>query len=405
MEALKTEEDLEVATRGMRDLQARWKQVALAPRVQGEVMWRRFKAAQDEVFQRTAAHVAAQNEARTANLAGKQALCDRAEALANSSDWVRTALALQELQAEWKTIGSATREREKAVWERFRGACDRFFKRRQEDLKGRRELWATNMKQKVALCENAEALADSTDWDTTVGQLQRMQTEWKSIGPVKKSQSDVVWKRFRTACDRFFERYKQKDQVDLVAKAAPREAAIRDLASLVPAEGTIEVEAPSDVVAAIQQAREVWQQAPDLPFHAKEELTGRYQQVLGQLVAARPGAFSGTDLDPELTRQRMAKLVEKVEALAPTEKSGAATLSPTERLAQKLREGLAASTLTGGQGTASDESRWREVEQELRRAQAHWRRLGPVPVDVARPLNERFQRACRRLSEQRNKAS
>ena len=405
MEALKTEEDLEVATRGMRDLQARWKQVALAPRVKGEVMWRRFKAAQDKVFQRTAVHVAAQNEARAASLARKQALCDRAEALANSSDWVRTALALQELQAEWKTIGPASRGREKAVWERFRRACDRFFKRRQENLKGRRELWAANMKQKVALCESAEALADSTDWDATAGQLRRMQTEWKSIGPVKKSQSDAVWKRFRTACDRFFERHKHRDQVDLVAKAAPREAAIRELASLVPTDGTIAVEAPSDVIAAIQQARAAWQRAPDLPRHAKEELTGRYQQVLGQLVVAWPGAFSGTDLDPELTRRRMAKLVEKVEAMAPTEKPGAATLSPTERLARQLREALAANTLTGGQGAASNESRWREVEQELRRAQAQWVRLGPVPVDVARPLNERFQRACRRLFEQRKIAS
>ena len=401
MEALKTEQDLDVAVRRMRDLQARWKQVALAPRVQGEVMWRRFKTAQDEVFQRTGTHVAAQNEARADSFAQKQVLCDRAEALASSSDWVRTALALQELQAEWKTIGPVSRGHENAIWERFREACDRFFKRRQEDLKQRRELWTANMKRKVALCESTEALTDSTEWDATAGQLKRMQTEWKRIGPVKKSQSEAVWKRFRTACDRFFERHKHRDQVDLVAKSAPREEVIRTLALLVRAEGTTTPEVPDDLIAAIQQAREAWQHAPDLPRHAREELTLRYQHVLGQLVAAWPSAFSGTDLDPEVTRQQMAKLVEKVEALVPTVAQGAATLSPTERLAQQLREALAANAITGGQGAASGESRWREVEQEMRRVQAQWARLGPVPVAIARPLSERFQRACRRVSDQK----
>ena len=118
----------------MRELQGRWKQVALAPRAQGEAMWRRFKAAQDEVFARTSAHMAAQNEERHGNLARKQALSERAEALADSTDWVRTATEIQKLQAEWKTIGPVTRGHEKAVWERFRAACDRFFTRRQEDL-------------------------------------------------------------------------------------------------------------------------------------------------------------------------------------------------------------------------------------------------------------------------------
>jgi hypothetical protein len=101
----------------------------------------------------------------------------------------------------------------------------------------------------------------------------------------------------------------------------------------------------------------------------------------------------------------MQQLVEKVEAMVPAVGETAATLSPTERLAQRLREALAANAMTGGQGAASDESRWREAEQELHRVQAQWVRLGPVPVELARPLNERFQHACRRFSEQQKKAS
>ena len=152
MEALKAEENLEVAARRMRELQARWKQVALAPRAQGEAMWRRFKTAQDEVYARTSAFFAAQNEERAGNLVRKQALCDRAEALAGSTDWVKTASEIQALQAEWKTIGPVARGHEKAIWERFRRACDQFFTRRQEDLKHRKEEWAGNLARKEALC-------------------------------------------------------------------------------------------------------------------------------------------------------------------------------------------------------------------------------------------------------------
>src|SRR6478735_3979087 len=139
----------------MRELQSRWKQVALAPRAQGEAMWRRFKTAQDEVFSRTAAFFAAQNEERQHNLARKLALCEQAEALADSSDWVKTATAIQALQAEWKTVGPVTR--------------------RQEDLKRRKDEWAGNLARKEALCEQAEALADSTDWDNAAVHVKRLQ--------------------------------------------------------------------------------------------------------------------------------------------------------------------------------------------------------------------------------------
>ena len=136
----------------MRELQARWKQVALAPRAQGEAMWRRFKTAQDDVFARTSQHLAAQNEERGANLLKKQALCERAAAMADSTDWVKTAAEIQQLQADWKTIGPVSRGHEKAIWERFRAACDRFFTRRQEDLKHRKEEWSANLAKKEELC-------------------------------------------------------------------------------------------------------------------------------------------------------------------------------------------------------------------------------------------------------------
>jgi hypothetical protein len=407
MEALKAEENLDVAGRRMRELQARWKPVALAPRAQGEVMWRRFKTAQDEVFARTSAHFAAQNEERAGNLTKKQALCERAEALADSTDWVKTATEIQALQAEWKSIGPVARGHEKAIWERFRAACDRFFTRRQEDLKRRKEEWSGNLTRKEALCAKAEALADSTEWDSAAAQFKQLQAEWKTIGPVRKSRSEAIWQRFRAACDRFFDRYKHRDQLELQEKAVVRDTVIRELEALVPADGAPESPAPENLYATVQQARTRWAQAPELPRALQQDLAARYHQAVGRLVATWPEAFASTDLDPEMTRKRMEKLLARVEEIVSAQPSRPANLSPTELLAQQLRERLASNTIAGGGNRASEneESRWRASEQEVRSAQAQWMRLGPVPANIAGPLNERFQRACRRFFDSRRRAS
>jgi len=407
MEALKAEENLETASRRMRELQARWKQVALAPRAQGEAMWRRFKAAQDEVFARTSAHLAAQNEERAANLVAKLALCERAEALADSTDWVKTAAEIQGLQADWKKIGPVSRGHEKAVWERFRAACDRFFTRRQDDLKHRKEEWASNLAKKEALCEKAEAVADSTEWENAASQLKRLQAEWKSVGPVRKSKSEAVWQRFRGACDRFFDRYKHRDQVELQEKAAARDQIIRDLEALLPQNGSIG-DAPENLYARVHDARTKWQHAPEVPRLVQQDLAARYHQAIGQLIGTWPGAFAGTDLDPETTRKRMEKLLTKVEELLPAAQQRAQTrqLTPTELLAEKWRERLAANTIAGSRAAEENEEiRWRNAEQEVRSAQSQWTRLGPVPAEVAGPLNERFQRAVRRFYDSRRKVS
>ncbi len=407
MEALGTEENLDVAARQMREIQGRWKVVALAPRTQGEAVWQRFKTAQDRVFVRTSAYLAAQHEARTANLAKKIALIEQAEALAGSTDWARTAASMQALQGEWKAIGPIARGSEKALWERFRKACDQFFTKRQEDLQRRKDEWSTNLAKKDALCEAAEGLSESTEWDAAASQLKRLQAEWKAIGPVRKAKAEVVWQRFRGACDHFFERYKNRGQIELQSKVAPRDHVIRDLEALLPAEGQEAASPPEGIVAALQQARAVWQKAPELPRPVQQDMAARYHQALGRIVARWPDAFAGTELDPVSTRKRMEHLLAKVEELlrAQPRATTAREESPAERLARQLRDRLATNTISGGKAAEQDETKWRAADQEVRSLQAQWTRLGPVPADVAGPLNERFQRACRKFYDEHRRAS
>jgi hypothetical protein len=395
----------EKAATEMRALQERWKQVAAAPRSQAEVLWTRFKAAQEQVYEKCKDFFAQQAAERQENLKRKEALCVQAEALSDSTDWVKTADALKALQAEWKAIGGVTRGREKAVWERFRAACDKFFTRRQEDLKTRKHDWAENLARKEALIAEAEQLAQSTEWDKAIARIKQLQAEWKGIGPVKKSKSEAVWQRFRGACDTLFERYKNKDHAALQGKLEDRETAVAEIEALVPAaDAAADAPAPADLYAHVQAARARWLQGPELPRHVLTPLGDRVNAALLALVTRWPQAFAGTDLDPETTARKMEKLCAKVEALLPQDAHvPAEKLSPAEMLARQWREALAANTMGVGAARQAEEARQRAIEQEVRSAQSAWARLGPLAPEQRKPLQERFDRAIRKLQETRRR--
>jgi hypothetical protein len=400
------EAEPEKAANEMRALQERWRPVAAAPRSQASALWTRFKTAQDQVYEKCKDFFAQQNAERGENLKKKIALAERAEALQDSTDWVRTAEAIKQLQAEWKEIGPVTRGHERASWERFRAACDKFFTRRQEDLKQRKHDWTENLRKKEALVTEAEQLAQSSEWEKAAARIKQIQVEWKGIGPVKRSKSEAIWQRFRAACDLFFERFKNRDQVALQGKVADRETAVVELETLVPAEDAADAPMPDDLFARVQAARARWVQGPELPRHTLTPLADRVNEALLKLVTRFPQAFTGTDLDPGATRDRMQKLIAKVEKLLPAESAEPAkNLSPAELLARQWREALAANTMGAGAARQAEDARQRAAEQEVRSAQAAWNRLGPLPAEERRPLQERFDRSVRKFFEMRRRTA
>jgi hypothetical protein len=396
-EALLGEEDLAEAARKLRDLDARWKQAKEAPRDKAEELWTRFKAARDVVRERVDVFFAKQAEELAENLRRKEALCEKAEALAESTDWVKTADDLRRLQAEWKQVGPVPRAQSRKIWNRFRQPCDRFFKHWQEHRGQRNKEWTENLAQKEALCAKAEAVMDSTDWEATSAELKQLQAEWRRIGAVKRSRSEAVWRRFRKACDHFFDRYQHRDALALKAVQEAREQMCADLESLLPAEDAGAV-TPGDLVARVQAAQTAWRQAGELPRDAMGPLDERFAGVCGRLVELFPRAFAGTELDPEASRGKAERLIARVEGLledlAP--ESGAAAIGTAEELAARLRDALAANTI-GGKEAA--EARWHSATSEVEATQAAWRRLGPMPGAEGRALAGRFERACGRFFE------
>jgi hypothetical protein len=407
MEALEALEDPEAIAKEVRALQEQWRNAADVPRAQAEALWRRFKAAHDRVWPRCEAHFAEQAKVRGENLARKVALCERAEALAESTNWIATAEEIKGLQAEWKTIGPVSRGREKAIWERFRAGCDRFFTRRHDDLVRRKAQWAEALVKKEALCVQAEALAQSTDWETAAADVRRLQAEWKTVGPVKKSRSEAIWQRFRSACDQFFVRYSQRHETARAERIAARVAICALLEGLVPGADAPSTEPPADVMLTVRDLRKRWQQeiaARGVDLETARTLDKRFDAANAAVVAAWPSVFGGSDLDPEANRKRLEAIVRRMEDLArsisgPAADTADTALSPSTRLAAMLKEALAANTIGG---KVDEDSRVRAALDEVRQAQASWSRVGPVPEPVRRALADRFQRACRRIQERQS---
>ena len=386
-----TPEQLDEAAKELHIIQERWKQAADAPRAQAQALWHRYRQAADPVQARVRDFYAQRAEERNKNLILKMALIERAEAIADSTDWVKTAEEFKKLQAEWQAIGAVPRQDSRTTWKRFRDACDRFFTRRNADLAQRKEVWSANLARKEALCVRAEELAASTNWESAASEMRRMQTEWKAIGPVRRSKSEAIWQRFRTAADTFFDRYKRRDQIELELKQADREALVTEVETLADTAPTAE---PAAVLEQVRSLRNRWNQSTPVVRQGADPLSARFMTAVERLITGTPDAFRGTELDTEANRQRMEKLVAKVEGFL-TE--AAAPASSSEALATMLREALASNTIGG---RAGEESKWKAMAEDVRQAQSSWTRLGPVPGDAGRELSDRFHKACNRFYEQ-----
>ena len=261
------------------------------------------------------------------------------------------------------------------------------------DLAQRKELWAKNYERKEALCLEAEALAESPDADA-VGAVGRLQAEWRKVGPVKRSRSDAIWERFRTACAAVAERLAEKEEAALADKVAEREALCGELEALVPPEGDGPGEAPEGLAEKVKGVRQRWEKTGAVPIRRAKSLAFRFHEAVGKVVAAFPEAFRGTDIDPQESRRRMEQLCERVERLAPAEAACRGELSPAQLLAARWRETLAANTM----GAKADPAAERRAQaDEVKRAQVEWKRLAPLHGAEGQRLATRFKQACDRF--------
>ena len=213
-EALAVEPSIVEAFHKLQKLHDEWREVGPVANEYKESLWERFKAASSRINKQHQEYFETIKQEQVKNLELKTELCQTTEALAEQpytsrKEWNKASDKLLEIQKVWRTIGFAPKKDNTRIYERFRAACDRFFEAKREFYAGVKTEMEHNLQLKNEICEAAEALQNSDDWKHATDELIALQAKWKEVGTVSRRYSDQVWKRFRAACDKFFERKSQ----------------------------------------------------------------------------------------------------------------------------------------------------------------------------------------------------
>lgn len=280
------EPDIVVAFRRLQVLHDKWREIGPVNKELREEIWNRFKDVSAQINKAYQAFFEERKARERANEDAKTALCEQIEALDFSelqtySAWDEMTKRIIAFQDEWKKVGFASRKNNNALFARFRASCDKFFAAKADFFRKMKESLAENLEKKIALCEEAEALRESTDWRKTSDRLAALQREWKQIGAVAKKHSDVVWKRFLAACDYFFE---QKKKATTGTRKAEQEnlklkkAVVDELIALEQQQLD-----RSAMLKAIRELQARWQQIGHVPFSEKDKVYKEYRAVVDRL--------------------------------------------------------------------------------------------------------------------------
>lgn len=199
------------AFKQLQKLHDRWREVGPVPRENKDDIWERFKVSTTKINKKHQQYFEVRKEEQKKNLEAKQALCEQVEEInkleiTTPKEWGDKSKEIIKLQKVWKTIGFASPKDNNRIYRRFREGCDKFFTARRDFYAKNKELEQHNLEMKTELCMQAEALKDSEDWHKTTQDLINIQRQWKEIGPIPRKHSTALWKRFRSACDHFFEK-------------------------------------------------------------------------------------------------------------------------------------------------------------------------------------------------------
>lgn len=281
-EKLAEDENVVEAFHELQKLHEQWKEFGPVAKEFRESIWDRFKAATSIINKKYQAYFEGQKEKQVENLAQKTQLCELVEAIADkediksSSEWNSLTTQIEDIQKQWRTIGFATKKENQKIYDRFRAACDKFFNRKREYYMQFKADMTENVNKKLALIEQAEALKDNKDWKKTTQDFINLQKQWKEIGTVPRKKSEQLWKRFRAACDAFFnERDKNvSPENDYYGNLKAKKAIIEEINAYEPNE---------DADVNIQAAKDFsdrWQSVGYVPFKEKDSIQKAFADAM-----------------------------------------------------------------------------------------------------------------------------
>lgn len=287
-EKLNEEADVISAFQQLQALHQEFKETGPVAKELREEIWARFKAASTAVNKRHQQYFEELKQKEEENLAHKTALCEKIEAIdltaiKTAAAWEAQTQQIIEMQKEWRTIGFAPQKMNVKIFERFRGACDRFFTEKAAFFKRLKEEQAQNLTKKTELCEKAEALKDSTDWKATADKLMQIQKEWKAIGAVPKKHSESLWQRFIGACDYFFE---QKGKNTASQRGEEKENLQKKEQVIEKLKALLESDEEENKQDAVRELMKEWNEIGFVPFKEKDKIYKAYHETVDQLFKA-----------------------------------------------------------------------------------------------------------------------
>lgn len=295
-EALMLEPSIVTAFRKLQDLHDQWRETGPVANEYKEALWERFKEASTRINKQHQEYFEKLKEEQKRNLDLKTELCIKVEELSSEilttrKEWNKASDRLIEIQKVWKTIGFAPQKDNAKIYERFRNACDRFFEQKREFYEQLKTEMDANLQLKNEICEQAESLQDSEQWKKTTDELIALQKRWKEIGPVPRRYSDAVWKRFRAACDRFFQRKtahfsgvdEQHDQNLRLKLALLDEMEAADIR-----EGGFDM---------IKEFQRRWNEIGFVPIKRKEDVQKRYKEIVDTMFSTLRGGERERSMD------------------------------------------------------------------------------------------------------------
>ena len=261
-----------------------WREIGPVPRDKKDEIWERFKVTTAKINQKYQEFLDKRKSEQKKNLDAKTALCEKAEEISqlildSHKDWDDKSRELVELQKVWRTIGFAPKKDNNRIYDRFRTACDTFFNRKREFYSKNKEAQQSNLQMKLELCMEAEKLKDNDDWKKTTQQFIDLQKRWKEVGPVPRKHSDALWKRFRAACDYFFDKksghFSGIDE-EQVENLRLKEQLIAEVEAFKPEE---------DVAQALKVLRDFqrrWTEIGHVPIREKDAVQNRFRESINK---------------------------------------------------------------------------------------------------------------------------
>ena len=315
-EKLAENENVVSAFHELQKLHEQWKEFGPVAKEKRDDIWNRFKAATAVVNKKYQAHFEEIKGQQAENLVAKTALCEKVEEIAArevkaSGEWNTLSKEIEDIQAEWKKIGFATKKENQKIYDRFRAACDAFYARKREYYSEFKGNMNENLEKKLDIIRQAEELKNSTEWKKATDQFIALQKQWKEIGAVPRKKSEQLWKKFRGACDEFFANRDSNaaPENDFYGNLKAKKALVQEILAF---------EVSDDETANAEAMRafsERWRAIGHVPFKEKDSIAAAYKEAMQQKFPLYSQPRGGAVRGGRAPRSPKDLLIEKYNAL------------------------------------------------------------------------------------------